>query len=84
LTHKKASIRTFVKEIKVTGNDAVLTYTAPLPPQGLTEEKLRVLSSVQYGGAVWTVSELVFESKRLILKLQQLFMTAPVLRKEIS
>lgn len=51
LTHKKAFIRTFVKEIKVTGNDAVLTYTAPLPPQGLTDEKLRVLSSVQYGGA---------------------------------
>lgn len=51
LTHKKAFIRTFVKEIKVTGNEAVLTYTAPLPPQGLTEEKLRVLSSVQYGGA---------------------------------
>ena len=36
----------------MTGNDAVLTYTYtdPLPPQGLTEEKLRVLSSVQCGG----------------------------------
>jgi site-specific DNA recombinase len=47
-TEKRAFIRSFVQKIKVTGDQALLTYTAPL--NGLLEEKIGVLPIVQYGG----------------------------------
>lgn len=47
---RKTFIRSFVKEIKVTGDDALLTYTMPILPGGVTEERLSVLSIVQYSG----------------------------------
>lgn len=65
MPHKKPFIRTFVKEIKVTGNDVVLKYTSPLPPQGLTEEKLRVISSVHYGGAGVSITRTFYTSFNL-------------------
>jgi site-specific DNA recombinase len=51
LTERRAFIRSFVKEVKVTGDEAILSYTIPLPPGGVTEEKAGVLSIVQHGSA---------------------------------
>ncbi|MDP2917592.1 MAG: recombinase family protein [Dehalococcoidia bacterium] len=50
LAEKKSFVRSFVKEVKVTGGDVLLTYTIPMLPKGMTEEKLPVLSTVHYGG----------------------------------
>ena len=51
LAERKSFIRSFVKEVRVTGDEALLTYTMPLPPQGTCEDRVRVLSSVHHGGA---------------------------------
>jgi site-specific DNA recombinase len=51
LAEQRSFIRSFVKEVRVTGTDALLTYTMPLPPQGITEERTGVLNTVHYGGA---------------------------------
>ena len=45
---QKAYIPSFVKEIKVTGKEAVLTYTMPLAPEQTAEDM--VLDNVQNGG----------------------------------
>ncbi len=50
LAERKTFIRSFVKEVKVTGDEALLTYTMPMLPRGVTEEKLPVLSIVHSGG----------------------------------
>jgi len=50
LAEQRAFIRSFVKEVKVTGNDALLTYTIPLPPDGIVRERAGVLNTVHYGG----------------------------------
>jgi len=50
LAEQRSFIRSFVKEVKVTGTDALLTYTMPLPPQGITQEWAGVLNTVHYGG----------------------------------
>ena len=39
--------------MKVTGDDVLLTYTIPLSPKKIPEEKVGVLSTVQYGGPLW-------------------------------
>jgi site-specific DNA recombinase len=54
LAERRAFIRTFVKEIKVTGNDVVMTYTNPILPGGRIEEKVPVLCIEHYGGRYWT------------------------------
>ena len=51
LTEKRSFIRSFVKEVKVTGNQVLLTYTIPMSSKGLIEEELGVPSIVHYGGA---------------------------------
>ena len=50
LMERKAFIKSFVKEVKVTGDDVLLTYTLPMLPERITEEKLPVLSIVHHGG----------------------------------
>jgi DNA repair exonuclease SbcCD ATPase subunit len=50
LAERKAFIRSFVKEVRVTGDEVLLTYTIPMVPRGVTEEKLPVLSIGHYGG----------------------------------
>jgi len=50
LAGKKAFIRSFVKEIVVTGEEVVLTYTIPMQPKGITEERIPVLSIGYDGG----------------------------------
>jgi len=50
LAERKSFVRSFVKEVKVTGDEVLLTYTIPMLPGGMTEEKLPVLSIGHYGG----------------------------------
>ena len=50
LPEKKAFIKSFVRGIKVTGNEGHITYTFPIPPDNLDEEGLGVLPTVRYGG----------------------------------
>ncbi len=51
IAERKSFIRSFVKEVKVTGDEVLLTYTIPMLPKGMTEETLPVLSIVHDGGA---------------------------------
>ena len=53
LTEQKAFIRSFVREVRVTGKEVLLTYTIPLPPEGSLQEWAAVLDTVQYGGPGW-------------------------------
>ena len=53
LTERRAFIRSFVKEVKVIGDEATLSYTIPLPPGGVMEEKAGVLPIVQHGSGGW-------------------------------
>ena len=50
LAERKSFVRSFVKEVKVTGEEVLLTYSIPMLPWGRTEEKLQVLSIVHYAG----------------------------------
>ena len=52
---RKALIRNFVKGIEVTGDEAVLTYTIPMPSDGVTKESASVLDFVQSGPPNLTV-----------------------------
>jgi hypothetical protein len=47
---RRIFIRSFVKEVKVTGNEVVLHYTMPTLLDNVTIEKDGVLPTVQYGG----------------------------------
>jgi site-specific DNA recombinase len=51
IAERKSFIRSFVREIRVTGAEVLLTYTMPLPPEGTSEEKMSVLYSVHPSGA---------------------------------
>jgi site-specific DNA recombinase len=55
LAERKSFVRSFVKEVKVTGNEALLTYTIPMLRRGIIEEKLPVLSIVHDGGRYRTI-----------------------------
>ena len=46
---RKALIRNFVKGIEISGDEVVLTYTIPMPPDGVTSEAASVLDFVQSG-----------------------------------
>jgi uncharacterized protein involved in exopolysaccharide biosynthesis len=50
LSERRSFIRSFVNEVKVTGDQVVLTYTLPMPPKELTVEAMPVPPIVQYGG----------------------------------
>ena len=51
---RKALIRNFVKGIEILGDEAVLTYTIPMPADGVTSESASVLDFVQSGPPNWT------------------------------
>ena len=53
LAERKTFIRSFVKEIKVTGDQVVLTYRLPLSSKGLSEEE----KGVAYGKLWWAVGD---------------------------
>ncbi len=46
---RKALIRNFVQGIEVSGDEAELTYTIPMPAGGVTSERAAVLDFVQSG-----------------------------------
>ena len=54
LAERRAFIRGFVREVKVTGNEVVLNYTMLPVPDNVTIKKEGVLPTVQYGGRYWT------------------------------
>ena len=58
---RKALIRNFVEGIEVTGDEAVLTYTIPMPNDGVTSESASVLDFVQSGPPTQTVDTIIFE-----------------------
>jgi len=45
LAERRAFIRSFVREVTVTGEEVKLNYTIPLPPAEIPDEKLGVLST---------------------------------------
>ena len=51
LAERKSFIKSFVKEIRVAKDHALLRYTIPLPPSGILDERAGVLSIVPFGGA---------------------------------
>jgi len=55
LAEQRTFIRSFVKEVKVTGKGVLLTCTLPLPPQGITQERAGVLNIVPFGGPTCTI-----------------------------
>ena len=46
---RKALIRNFVEGIEVVGDEATLTYTIPMPSDGVTSESASVLDFVKSG-----------------------------------
>ena len=58
---RKALIRNFVEGIEVTGDEATLTYTIPMPSDGVTSESASVLDFVQSGPPARTVDTTIFE-----------------------
>ena len=53
LAHRKAFIRGFVKDIRVTGGKAILSYSPPGLPDKVELDLKGVLPTVQYGGRYW-------------------------------
>ena len=49
LAERRAFVRSFVKEVKVTDDEVLLTYTLPMPPRGITEE-MYVVPPTVHGG----------------------------------
>jgi len=54
LAERRTFIRSFVKEIRVTGNEAGLSYSIPLLQEKVAIEKEGVLPTVHCGGRYWT------------------------------
>ena len=61
IPEKKALIRNFVEGIEVVGDDATLTYTVPMPSDGVTRESASVLDFVQSSPPTYTVDRTVLE-----------------------
>ena len=51
LVERKPLVKSFVKEVKVSGDKALLNYTIPLSPRGIRVEEMTVLSNIHSGGA---------------------------------
>lgn len=52
LPARKVFIKSFVKQVKVTGDEGRINYTFPVPPDNMEEESLGVLPTVRYSGAL--------------------------------
>ena len=61
---RKALIRNFVQGIEIVENEAVLTYTIPMPSDGVTSESAPVLDFVQSGPPRWTRTSFPFYGSR--------------------
>ena len=60
IPERKALIRNFVEGIEVMGDEATLTYTVPMPSDGVTSESASVLDFVKSGGPDLTKSRTSF------------------------
>ena len=49
LAERRAFIRSFVKEVRVTDGKVLLLYKIPLPPENIVKGWAEVLSIVQHG-----------------------------------
>ena len=54
LTERKAFIKSFVKEVKVAGDEVCLSYCPPLLAGMMEDETFSVPSIVHDGGRYWT------------------------------
>ncbi len=54
IPERKALIRNFVEGIEVVGDEATLTYTVPMPSDGVTSESASVLDFVKSSPPNWT------------------------------
>ena len=61
IPERKALIRNFVEGIEVVGDEATLTYTVPMPSDGVTSESASVLDFVKSGPPPHTVDTTIFE-----------------------
>ena len=61
IPERKALIRNFVEGIEVMGDEATLTYTVPMPSDGVMSESASVLDFVKSGPPTHTVDTTVFE-----------------------
>ena len=60
---RKALIHNFAERIEVVGDEAVLTYTVPMPSDGVTSESASVLDFVHSGPPPPTVDTAIFEMR---------------------
>ena len=61
IPERRALIRNFVEGIEVEGDEATLTYTVPMPSDGVTSESASVLDFVKSSPPPLTVDTAVFE-----------------------
>ena len=61
IPERKALIRNFVEGIEVVGDEATLTYTVPMPSDGVTSESASVLDFVKSSPPPLTVDTTIFE-----------------------
>ena len=64
---KKVLIRNFVEGIEVVGDEATLTYTVPMPSDGVTRESASVLDFVQSSPPDWIRTYQEHTPKRISL-----------------
>lgn len=76
ITERKSFVRSFVKEVRVTGDQVTIDYTMPLSRGMISENVAAVPPIVHDGGAFGTLPELLFEKKQLVPALQQLLVAA--------
>ena len=50
LTERKSFIKSFIREVRVTGTEVLLSYNIPLSAGAASQDTLVVPSTVQYGG----------------------------------
>ena len=77
---RKTLIRNFVEGIEVNGDEAVLTYTIPMPNDGVTSESASVLDFVQSGPPHSTVDRI--SAPRFGLAVSRL--TGPVWKRSLA
>ncbi len=63
IPERKALIRNFVEGIEVVGDEATLTYTVPMPSDGVTRESASVLDFVKSSPPAHTVDTAIFEMR---------------------
>ena len=66
LVERKSFIRSFVQEVRVTGSEAAIRYTLPLPPGDAGDESPKVLDSIYCGGGEGNRTPGPLHAKRIV------------------